>query len=844
MKTYRLLFIVWCLPWICAGQSTKTRELDKLIPELADLYQIRFSFVDDVIANKTVQIPDYQQLTFPELIPDLERSTELKFEVVNDAYVIIRPFSENDLISVCGYLQDRKGNPLIGVTVSQSDGGGTFTDAQGFFQLDSVAYGSLLRFSYIGFRHEQRKVDESNMFECLVIQLGESIAVLREIVVNDYLAAGIIKREKAIEIYPQQLKSLTGLIEPDILQSIQQSPGVNSPFETAAGLYVRGGSPDQNLVLWNGIKTYNQGHFFGMISAFNPYITEKVSFVKNGTSSEYGDRVSSVVNIKSNESVAEKLSGGLGFNMLYGDVFADVPIVKDRLSLQFSARRSFTDLFENFTYNQMADRVFQNTKITGTSTGTEQGENQFYFNDFTTNVRWQLNTKNKLALNALYNKNDLEFSSSDVLSSQTFTDLLFNANEGLNLSWARSSPDESFSFNMDGNYAKYLLKYEFVSRAADTSEIASKKNLVRDIGYRFNSSYRIDSKHTINGGYHYSNNRIQYAYETATPLYQLTLDSDNSTVNTHSLYTEYQFNNEDFLIQTGLRVNHYSELDVTFFEPRLFSEKRLSKFFKLNTSAEYRTQVASQIKESVVSDLSLENKVWALASKDRFPVIKSYQATVGSNFKKRGWYVDLEGYIKRIDDVTTLTFGFLNPIDNEFRRGDSDIFGADLFVKKQFSNYESWLSYSYIRTENQFRGLNNNEPFPGNWNIEHTIKSSHILDVENWEFSLGWIWHTGKSFTDVAQTPTAGGPVAIEFSALNGNNLPIYHRLDFSVMYDFEGKNSKLRYRAGLSVLNLYNRRNTLNREFRTTPSLENELIDTSVFSLGITPNVVFRIFW
>ena len=845
MKTYRLLLIIWCLPWICAGQnnSPTNGELSDLIRELSEFYNIRFSFVDETIANKQLEIPDYQNQSIEELLGSLEKSSRLRFELVNEGYVVVRPFNEQDFVRVCGYVYDDKGNPLIGATIGHSETGGTFTDAQGYFVLDSVPYNSILSFRSVGFRSKQVRVNESTMFECFATQMNEAVEVLREVVVRDYLAAGIIKRKRDIEIYPQQLKTLTGLIEPDILQSIQQSPGVNSPFETAAGLYVRGGSPDQNLVLWNGIKTYNQGHFFGMISAFNPYIAEEVTFTKNGTSAEYGDRVSSVIDIKSNQSVENRFSGGVGSNMLYGDGFVNLPIVKDRLSVQLSGRRSFTDIFETFTYNQMADRVFQNTKIAESTTSAQQANNQFYFNDFTANLVWQPNEKNKLTTNAIYNKNDLDFSSRDDSNSQSFNDLLFNANEGLNVLWDRSF-NEKFSFNMDVNYAKYLLKYEFIRTASDTSEIASKKNLVRDIGYRFNSEYKLNNEHKIRGGYHYSNNRIQYAYETSTPSYRLTLDADNSKVNTHSIFTEYQYDDDDFFIQSGFRINHYSELDATFFEPRFYGEKRVSNFIKINTSAEYRTQVASQIKESVVSDLSLENKVWALSSKDRFPVIKSYQLTLGSNFNNGGWFIDLEGYLKQINDVTTLTFGFLNPIDNEFRRGDSDIIGADLFIKKQFSGYESWLGYSYIRTENQFRGLNNDQPFPGNWNIEHTVKWSHIVSFKDWEFSLGWIWHTGKSFTDVTEAATAGGPVAITFSDLNGNNLPVYHRLDFSAMYDFKSKNQKLRYRAGLSVLNVYDRLNTLNREFRTTPSLENELIDTSVFSLGITPNLVFRVFW
>ncbi|MEQ9302449.1 MAG: hypothetical protein RJQ14_00935, partial [Marinoscillum sp.] len=110
-------------------------------------------------------------------------------------------------------------------------------------------------------------------------------------------------------------------------------------------------------------------------------------------------------------------------------------------------------------------------------------------------------------------------------------------------------------------------------------------------------------------------------------------------------------------------------------------------------------------------------------------------------------------------------------------------------------------------------------------------------------FSLGWKWHTGKAYTDVALENGENGPVTIGFDEINGENLPVYHRLDFSALYEIHPE-GKVRFRVGLSVLNLYNRKNVLNREFRTTPTLDNELIDTRIYSLGITPNLVFRMFW
>lgn len=844
MRSYHLILILWWIPSVCFGQDVGDagQKLEDLLPELSDHYNVEFSFLDEVIQGKTVTSVDYEKQPLKEILSLLSREARLKFEQIEEDYVSIRPFRNEDLVSLCGYISNFSNEPLIGVTVGYSRTQGSFTDVDGYFVLDSIPYGSRLTISYVGYMSKQFNVSNLSFSDCARIRLGESVNVLEEVIVSDYLAVGITKSKNEITINPAEFKTLPGLIEPDVMQSIQQIPGVNSPYETAAGLFVRGGLPDQNLVQWNGIKTYNQGHFFGMISAFNPYIVDKVSFTKGGTSARFGDRVSSVVDITSSSKVADSFSGGAGTNLLYGDAYLDIPLISNKLSIQLSGRRSFTDLVETITYNRIADRVFQNTKISESISGDQQTSNSFFFNDFTTKAIWDVNPNNKLVINTLYNKNDLDFRSFNVANNQSFNDLLLNANEGYSMEW-NSQFSERLSFRLDGNYAKYLLRYDFISTVADTVTRSSKKNLVREAGGRLDGKYRIDSNHELVFGYHFSSNSIQYAYETSAPSYNIVLDQDDGTVNTHSFYSELDREVNGLAIRPGLRVNYYRELDEVALEPRLLVEKRLSEKVSLSTSGEYRTQVASQIKESVVSDLSLENKVWALASKDRFPVIRSYQFTLGGSFTHKGWLVDLEGYRKQVMDVTTLTFGFLNPTDNEFRLGESRIIGTDFLLKKQWLDYEAWTSYSFVRTENTFEGLNENQAFPGSWNIEHTVRLTGVANFNDWVFTLGWIWHTGKSFTDVIDN-AQGGPVTVTFGSINSNNLPAYHRLDLSILKEFQAKKSSLRYRAGLSILNLYNRRNLLNREFRTTPSLDNELIDTKVYSLGFTPNLVFRIFW
>ncbi|MCG8386529.1 MAG: TonB-dependent receptor [Cytophagales bacterium] len=814
-----------------------------ILPQIENYYGIKLSFADELVAGKKVSVMPGAVINKEAFLASLEKQLTLKIVQVKGNYYLIRPYRPNDKISVCGYILNSGLQPLVGAAVlSRNTSIGQVTGENGFFTFTNASYGSLLSINHIGYAVKLVRVKDLVRLGCPVIVVEETSQVLSEVVVKDFLSVGISKVDQSLEIRPEELKILPGLVEPDILESIQQAPGVSSPFETASGIFVRGGSPDQNLVRWNGIKTYSQGHFFGMLSAFNPYITQEVQFIKNGTSARYGDRVSSVIDITSADELPQKISGGAGLNMLYADAYLEAPLVKDKLSLQLSGRRSFNDYLETFTYEQFSERVFQNTKINEEiDPNIEPGRNDFFFHDFSSKIIFKPGKYDQLMVNTLHNKNDLNFSSRT--QDQDFSDLLRTENEGYGLSWRRRKAE--IYWDMEAYYSKYLLDYEFRTTENDTTDVSSKKNLVSDYGMSTTLTLPISPQSILSTGYQFSSNHVSYAFETETPLYNLILDEDDSELSTHAVFAEYQLDRDRTQLTLGARFNHYAGLQQDYFEPRLVFQQGLLRKWRFNASAEYRSQAVSQIKESVVSDLSLENQVWTLSSTDRFPIIDSYQFSSGFSFENEDWFIDVDAYIKQIQGITTLTFGFLNPVDNEYRRGNSAIKGIDFFVKRRVRDYKTWLGYSYLFTENNFTGINNDQPFPGNWNIEHTIKWSHFYTIKNLYLSLGWYFHTGKSFTNVVEDTNGPGPVSITFDGINEDNLPVYHRLDFSAVYEFHAnKNKNTRYRVGVSILNLYNRENLLNREFRTTPSLENELIDTRIYSLGVTPNFVFRVFW
>ncbi|MES2747068.1 MAG: Plug domain-containing protein, partial [Bacteroidota bacterium] len=186
---------------------------------------------------------------------------------------------------------------------------------------------------------------------------------LNEIIVEGFLASGINKTNQKFTIYPQKVATLPGVTDADILLSLQQLPGVKSPNETASGLHVRGGTSDQNLILWDGIRLYHPGHLFGMISGINPNVEQTVNFYNKATNPKFGERISSIIDIKTSDKIVDKLKVNVGVNALNTDVYVRTPLIKEKLGLQVSGRKSYTQWLQTPTFTQLAEKVFQNTNF-------------------------------------------------------------------------------------------------------------------------------------------------------------------------------------------------------------------------------------------------------------------------------------------------------------------------------------------------------------------------------------------------------------------------------------------------------------------------------------------------
>ncbi|MDX8554821.1 TonB-dependent receptor plug domain-containing protein [Tenacibaculum sp. 1B UA] len=684
--------------------------------------------------------------------------------------------------------------------------------------------------------------------------------LLKEVLVTNYITSGINKkRDGTISILPKQLGVLPGLTEPDVLESLKIIPGVQSPNETATGIYIRGGTPNQNLVLWDGIKMYYSGHFFGMISAFNPYTTKEITLSKSGTGARYGNRVSGVIDIKTTEKIPSKITGNFGLNMTHADALLTIPFSK-KTALSFSARRSFSDVLKTFTFNKLSMRVFQTFDDNQENQIIDKNikfdrDNEFKFSDYTTKFVYKPNEDEFLSVSFLHTKNQMFNNFIIPRYKDKYNDKLDINNTGISVNW-KKQPSEKKIHNIKSYFSNFQLDYEGNYNYIDNYLIllSTKSNSITDFGLSYNMNYSFNDKTDLFWGYDFTSTKVAYELKYSIDLENenrySSLQEDKGTNNTHSIFAEYLYDNNNWNINSGIRFNYFSKIDKFVVEPRLYFEKKLTSSLSFKASFEQKHQTLSQIIEFQTSRLGfdLENQIWAQVNNENIPLQKSLQISTGILFNKSNWKIDIEPYYKKVSGMTSQTIGY-NDQTSDFSNGKGKIYGIDILINKKFNNYRTWINYSY--TKNRFKFLDlENTFFPANHDITNYFSWSHAYKLNNYEFSLGWIFRTGNPYTAIKRfyTDDEDAPrIIIDSDNINGLRLTNYSRLDASMTYSFNFS-EKWKGKLGFSLLNIFNKKNILNRTYNAIPirNSDNEigykLKEVDKISLGITPNFVFRV--
>ena len=678
----------------------------------------------------------------------------------------------------------------------------------------------------------------------------EPVERLPEIVISNYLTSGIVKNNAGtVVIKPKSFGILPGLIEPDVLQTVQALPGVLSVDETVSNINVRGGTNDQNLLLWDGIKMYQSGHFFGLISAFNPYLTESVNVYKNGTSAKFGDGISSIIDMQLSNKIGDDLEAGVGFNLINVDGFAKIPLSK-KMELQVSSRRSVNDVIITPTYDQYFKRVFQDSDLTNSQTNTSSisKNERFYFYDVATKLLYDISKKDKLRLNFLNIYNNLNYEEQSRIN---------DVNEVLNSQLIQRNLATGISYNRDWSAKFSTTAQVFLSNYgldatnfdASNNQRLIQENEVYDTALKLDLDYSLTKNFTINGGYQFFETGISNLEDVNNPEFRRYI---KEVIRSNSVYLESQFlsNDSNTNLTVGSRLNYFKKFDKFLFEPRLNFNYRFLDFFRFEVLGEFKSQTTSQIIDLQNDFLGVENRRWVLSNNNStpittsnniiypIPIIKSKQISAGIHYNKNKLLVSAEGYLKDVVGITTRSQGFQNQYQFVNATGDYKVSGIDFLINKQFSSFSTWLSYSFAKNDYTFKNLNNGTSFPNNLDIRQAATFAGTYAFKDLKLALGVNWHSGKPTTLPSEVQDNTNN-SIEYKSPNSDRLKDYIRTDFSTTYTFE-LSPKVTAFVGASLWNLFNQKNIINT-YHTLDN-DNNINTVENLSLGITPNFSLRI--
>ena len=841
---FKFFFIIllFFIPLLSNAQEKNTQHmlLTTYLEKLEKEFNIKFSFADEDINSTQIEIQE--NTTLEAVLANLKSQTQLSIRKISDRYYAISKSS----ISVCAYVLDNfEKNTISGATIEVLESTiSKITDENGGFYLEDIPRNALLQIRHLGFK--PLFIRAENLIgkdPCTTLVLSQNMQLLDEVIIYKFLTTGLKKQQDAsIVLQPKNFGILPGLIEPDVLQTVQALPGIKSIDETVSDINVRGGTNDQNLVIWDHIKMYQSGHFFGLISAFNPYLTDKVTIIKNGTSAVYGDGVSSVIRMQTTNKISDTIFGGAGINLISGDVYGQFPI-SNTLGFQFSGRRAITDFINTPTYSKFHDRAFQDTEVNSKPTTTDdiRRNEEFNFYDFTGKLLYDMNAKQKLRFSLIRMNNLLEYKETNLNANETtksrLTQTNFSIGGHLNSQW-----NAAFSTELNIYYTSYNLHSE--NSIEHTHQQLYQNNKILETALQLQSSYNFSENMTWKNGYHFNEVGITNYTDVNSPPYK---SNSKGVIRTHALFSEITYASDDKKLwaRSGVRLN-YIENIATFkkviIEPRININYTIAEDFKLELLGEFKNQTTNQVIDLKQNFLGIEKRRWVLSDDHLLPITKSKQISLGINYDKNKLYVGLEGFYKLVNGISTATQGFQNEDQFNGEIGKYVVNGVEFLINQKTKNLSNWFSYAYNNNTYTFKAIQPHK-FPNNLDIRHTFTFASTYTYKKIKLGLGLNYRTGRPYTKPQEgnnaINTATFPHTINYEYPNSSRITDYMRADASAIYIFNFS-PKIHASIGASVLNFFNKKNILNTYYRLNDADEIETIEN--VSLGRTPNFSFRV--
>lgn len=736
--------------------------------------------------------------------------------------------------TISGYVMDAASKEtLIGATViDKTSGKGCATNSYGFYTL-TLDQGQVdLQVSYVGYTQQSRSLDlKENLSLNFML---ETNTTLEEVVVEGTRATVSARSPQmsVVELPVQQIKSIPTLFgEADVLKAIQLLPGVQNGSEGSAGMYVRGGGPDENLLLLDGVPVYNVNHMMGFFSVFNPDALKNVTLYKGSFPARFGGRLSSVVDIRMKEGDMQQYHGNVSVGLISSKLNFEGPIVKDKLSFNLSFRRTYSDLLMKpaLWIARHAEKDMSKLKA------------GYYFYDFNGKLNWKISDKDRLYL-SFYSGDDAIYFGVKY-RDYAYENVQYTDNMGLNWKWGnkvsalRWNHVMSQQLFMDAsvNYTQYRhnlgmeikeeANYPNYNTLVFNEYNMAYKSGINDLTAKVDFDYTPLPNHEIRFGgsytYHQFRPEVQSLKITDGDFNVDTIvGSSNVFAHETALYVEDNMTLGDiFRVNAGVHYSTFTVEGKTYqsVQPRLSTSVMLASNLSLKAGYAYMTQYVHLLSNS---SLSLPTDLWVPVTKNIVPM-NAHQMSLGAFYElPRLFDISLEGYYKTMDNLLEYRdgasfFGSSETWENKVCLGKGWAYGVEFLVQRSFGKTTGWVGYTWAHAKRQFdregMTINEGKVFPAKYDRRHDLsitvqhKFSDRFDLNGtWVFSSG---NCGTLGTQIYEGLPDWDYIPY-IQALERNNFRMgnYHRLDISMNFHKQKKHGIRTW--NLSVYNAYNHNN------------------------------------
>lgn len=763
--------------------------------------------------------------------------------------------------TILGTVRDSTSTEVLPNAFVTLDGGSyrALTDQFGKFSFINVRAGAhLLRIENLGYRDVEMTVDPAEL-------AGRVLSISMTVDAIEVEGVTILARRQIVDvsgevsevtISPEAMKFLPSVGESDLFRSLQLLPGVSGTNDASSGLYVRGGTPDENLVLLDGMTVYHVDHFFGVFSAFNTDAIKDVRLFKGAFPAKYGGRTSSVVELvgKSGNTDSVRMSGGM--NLLSARALLEVPL-SDMGAILVSARRSYTDLVQSGLYNNIFGTL-QGADDSPTQGGIGMGRGgrfsqmeltpSFYFYDLNAKTTLAPTDWDVVALSLYMGKDNLDqsqasspFARTDGSTFQTpdRSNLSEWGNQGVSGRWARHW-SAAFSSDLLLASSTYFSNADNTVTGNGVERGFLEDNEVRDLTVRLDNTLQLPWRANLEFGALHTQTEVDYDFirnVADTVSGRLGLSGAASQT---AFYGQHQWlPRTDLDLTLGLRSTYYEGTGQTYWEPRVSSEFQLSDRVTLKGAWGLHHQFVKRIENEDVLEGSRD--FWVLTDSILSPGFAEHRI-LGVSWENDDFLLDMEAYTKDLEGVSQFSTRYRARPDQDFEElffeGTGSARGVEILAQKKRGDFTGWISYTLGEVKYDLDDFNDGKEFYASQDQRHELKTVGTYQWKRWTFSGVWVFGSGKPFTlPVSQYSLElldGTEMSyIHVGAKNGDRLPAYHRLDLAATWGFT--NELFTGDLSFSLFNAYDHNNIWYRQFDLS---ESPMVVTDVTTLPFTPSV------